>query len=257
MGWSRRPNVGWASAARPTYGIEDWSTRWTGATFGIMYIPAAFASEDVADILAFVARYPLAAVVPSTPGAGLYATHLPLLSESSESSTTVLMGHMARANPHWRELGDAGCDAIAIFTGPDAYVTPNWYASKQEHGRVVPTWNYAVVHAQGRLRVCPDQSGLRRHLEALTAHHEAGRPSPWGLGDTPDGFVEQQMQAIVAVEFTVARWEGKWKMSQNRSASDIHGVIHGLAGETSAESRAVGALVAERCPAGKRTGGRE
>ena len=218
-----------------------------------MYIPAAFASQDVADILAFVAQHPLAAIVTATPGTGLYATHLPLLREIGESSSTVLMGHLARANPHWRELGDEGCDAMAIFTGPDAYVTPNWYASKREHGRVVPTWNYAVVHAHGRLRVCPDQSGLRRHLEALTAAHEAARPSPWGLDDTPPGFVEQQMQAIVAVEFTVARWEGKWKMSQNRSAADIHGVVRGLAGESAPEARAVGDLVAERCPASKRT----
>lgn len=220
-----------------------------------MYIPAAFASEDVTDILAFVARHPLAALVTSTPGAGLYATHLPLLHEVADSSTSVLMGHMARANPHWRELGADGCDAIAIFTGPDAYVTPNWYASKREHGRVVPTWNYAVVHAYGRLRVCPDQSGLRRHLEALTMHHEAARPTPWTLGDTPPGFVEQQMQAIVAVELTVARWEGKWKMSQNRSAADIQGVVHGLLGEPQPEARAVAELVAERCPMSKRTVG--
>lgn len=158
-----------------------------------------------------------------------------------------LLGHVARANPHSRVTGES-VEAMVIFSGPDAYITPEWYATKREHGRVVPTWNYVAIHAYGTLRLHDDPQFLRPHLEALTRQHEVGRSSPWHVSDAPDEFVAQQMKAIVGVELRIERLEGKWKMSQNRSQADIDGVVAGLGESTSATDRMVAELVEQRRP---------
>ncbi|HEX5832058.1 MAG TPA: FMN-binding negative transcriptional regulator, partial [Gemmatimonadaceae bacterium] len=178
---------------------------------------------------------------------GLFATHLPFVLHRARGPFGTLEGHVARANPHHRQTLVAA-EALVIFQGPDAYVTPAWYATKSEHGRVVPTWNYVAVHAYGTPRFTSDRAFLRRHLEALTARHEAGRDHPWGIGDAPADYIDQLERAIVGVEIEITRLEGKWKMSQNRSDADIDGVVRGLAASTDAGDRAVAEIVAARRP---------
>ncbi len=145
-----------------------------------------------------------------------------------------LIGHLARANPQWRDLAD-GVAALAIFHGPHAYVSPSWYATKQETGKVVPTWNYVAVHAYGRLKVFDDPDRLYEVVGRLTEVHEADRAEPWSVTDAPAGFIRSQLKGIVGLELGVERLEGKWKLSQNRPVADREGVIAGL-GQRPAES---------------------
>jgi transcriptional regulator len=213
-----------------------------------MYIPKSFAEHDLPTLFAFLDAHPLATLVTNTAEDGLFATHLPLVLDRADGPAGKLLGHVARANPHSRFLAGGPIDALAIFTGPDAYITPEWYATKQETSRVVPTWNYIAVHAYGSLRLRDDADSLRAHLEALTRRHEGGRPNPWHVSDAPDEFVAQQMKAIVGIEFGITRLEGKWKMSQNRSDADIDGVVQGLGESASARDREVSEIVRQRRP---------
>ncbi|MBL0940889.1 MAG: FMN-binding negative transcriptional regulator [Gemmatimonadaceae bacterium] len=212
-----------------------------------MYIPNSFAERDTATLFDFIEAHPLGALVTSEPGSGLFATHLPLVLDRATGPWGTLLGHIARANPHSR-LGNSPVSALVIFTGPNAYITPTWYATKRESGRVVPTWNYAVVHAYGTLRLRDDAEFLRAHLEALTNQHESQRSSPWQLDDAPADYIAQQMKAIVGVEFTIERLEGKWKMSQNRSPADIDGVVHGLSESQVPQEQTVASIVRDRRP---------
>ena len=211
-----------------------------------MYIPSSNAEHRPDVMLDFIEAHPLGALV-TAGGEGLFATHLPLVVDRTRGAHGVLEGHVARANPHHR-LPHAAGEALVIFQGPDAYVTPAWYAAKAEHGRVVPTWNYVAVHAYGTLRFVEDRDFLRRHLEQLTARHEAGREHPWAVTDAPADYVAGLERAIVGVELTITRLEGKWKMSQNRPAADIDGVVRGLGESPRAGDRAVAAIVEARRP---------
>lgn len=213
-----------------------------------MYIPPSNAEARPDVLFDYMEAHPLAILVTAGGDVGLFATHLPLVVHRTRGAHGVLEGHVARANPHHRLGGDGPSDALVIFSGPDAYVTPSWYASKAEHGRVVPTWNYVAVHVHGTLRFTDDPAFLRRHLEELAARHEAGRPEPWAPSDAPAEFIAQQMKAIVGLELAITRVEGKWKMSQNRPAADIDGVIRGLSASPSATDREVAAIVAARRP---------
>ena len=216
-----------------------------------MYVPSSFAEHDLPTLHAFLEANPLAALVTASGPAGLFATHLPLVLDRDNGPLGTLVGHFARANPHSGFVAAGPTEALVIFAGPDAYITPDWYRTKQETGRVVPTWNYVAVHAYGTLRLRDDPRFLRKHLEALVSRHEADRARPWGVSDAPEDFIAQQMKAIVPVELTIARLEGKWKMSQNRSAADIDGVIQGLASSTDSGDHAVADIVAERRPRAK------
>jgi len=211
-----------------------------------VYVPSSNAEHDVGTMLDFVAAHPFGALVTQSAD-GLVATHIPFVVDRARGPFGALEGHVARANPHHRVAAEG--EALVIFTGPDAYVTPAWYPSKAEHGRVVPTWNYVAVHAYGTLRFTDDRAFLERHLAELTGRHEAGRAAPWSVTDAPADYVAALTRAIVGVELVVTRLEGKWKMSQNRPDADIDGVVHGLAGSDSARDRAVAAIVAERRPA--------
>jgi transcriptional regulator len=211
-----------------------------------MYIPASNAERSPAVLHDYIEAHPFATLVTASTE-GLFATHLPLVLDRSRGAHGTLEGHVARANPHHR-IADVAVEALAIFTGPDAYVTPAWYATKREHGRVVPTWNYVAVHAHATLRFHHDPAWLRRHLEALTARHETGRAEPWAITDAPAEYVERLVGGIVGVELAITRLEGKWKMSQNRPDADIDGVITGLSASPSAADRAVAEIVAERRP---------
>jgi transcriptional regulator len=193
-----------------------------------MYNPAAFRETDPAVLGAAIGAFPLATLV-TTGARGLDATHLPMLYRDG-----VLRGHVARANPQWQEY-TAGTEALAIFTGPQHYITPNWYPSKREHGRVVPTWNYVAVHARGTLTFHEDPEWLRSFVTALTDEHERTSAAPWKVSDAPAEFVEGQLRAIVGVEMTIVSLEGKWKLSQNRPDADIDGVIEGLGKDPMAE----------------------
>lgn len=211
-----------------------------------VYIPSSNAEHRPEVLLDFIASHPFGALVTAS-AEGLFATHLPLVLDRTRGPLGMLEGHLARANPHHRRtpLTD---EAMVIFTGPDAYITPAWYAAKAEHGRVVPTWNYVAVHVYGGLRIVEDDDFLRRHLEQLTDVHEAGREQPWAIGDAPAEYTGKLQRAIVGVELTITRIEGKWKMSQNRSSADIEGVIGGLAASPHERERSVAAIVAERNP---------
>jgi transcriptional regulator len=217
-----------------------------------MYNPSSFAEDDLPTLHAFVEAHPLAALVTAVGGApGLFGTHLPLLLDRGAGQFGRLVGHIARANPHARQLATGSSETLVIFTGPDAYITPSWYATKAETGRVVPTWNYVAVHAYGRATLRSDVEFLRPHLEALTRQHEPSRAGTWQVSDAPDDYIAQQMRAIVGVEITIERLEGKWKMSQNRSGADIDGVVNGLSASTTPEDITVAGLVAERRPQSK------
>lgn len=191
-----------------------------------MYLPRHF-EEDRIEVAAELLRdHPFATLV-SLAGDGLIATHLPLLWDPTPAPFGTLTGHFARPNPHGRETRPE-VESLAIFHGPHAYVSPSWYASKREHGKVVPTWNYAVVHAHGRPRFIDDREWLRGFVTALTNRHESGRPDPWQVTDAPADYVESMLGAIVGLEIPITRLVGKWKMSQNRPAQDRGGVVDGL-----------------------------
>ncbi len=192
----------------------------------MMYNPGHFRQEDPHELEELMKRHPLATLV-TVSSKGICASHVPLLYVSTGAGPGVLRGHMAKANPQWSEA-TPGMRALAIFQGPDHYITPNWYRSTTEHGKVVPTWNYAVVHAQGPLQAIQDREWLKQNVTDLTALHEAGFPNPWKIDSAPDGFIDQMLTAIVGIEMAIESLEGKWKASQNRPEADRAGVIAGL-----------------------------
>lgn len=191
-----------------------------------MYVPPAFAERDLALLQQTIQQARVAQLV--THGdAGLDATPLPLLLDADEGPNGTLYGHIARANTLWQTA--SGATALAIFMGPDAYVSPSWYPGKQRDGKVVPTWNYVTVHAHGPLEFFDDPDRLLAVVTRLTQRHEAARPAPWAVADAPADFIAANLRRIVGVRLPVARLEGKRKMSQNRSAEDQAGVAAGLA----------------------------
>jgi transcriptional regulator len=189
-----------------------------------MYQPDHFRVEDVAQMHALMRARPFATLV-SGNAAGLYASHLPTVLKE-EDRLGVIECHFARPNPHWKEL--AAGEALMIFQGPQGYVTPNWYPSKAEHGKAVPTWNYAAVHAYGRPEAIEDKTWLLRHVTALTAQQERDGTSPWTPSDAPGSYIEAMLRGIVGCSFAITRLEGKCKMSQNREPRDQAGVVQGL-----------------------------
>lgn len=205
-----------------------------------MYQPPHFRDDTRTAQHGLIRTYPLGLLI--TGGAdGLIANLIPFLLDETGAHGT-LRAHLARANPQWQALAEAQ-DCLVVFQGPQGYVTPAWYASKREHGRVVPTWNYATVHVWGRARVIEDADWLRRQIVDLTALREAPRAAPWAVDDAPAPFVAAQMRAIVGIEIPIARIEGKWKMSQNRPEADRAGVIAGMRADGEA---ALAEIVAER-----------
>lgn len=211
-----------------------------------MYIPSSNAENDPEVMWDFIEAHSLGALV-TTGADGLFATHLPLLVDRTRGPHGTLQGHIARANPHHR-MADSESEALVIFTGPDAYITPAWYPAKAEHGKVVPTWNYVAVHAHGTLRFIEDPAFLHAHLQALTTRHETGRNQEWSMSDAPAEFISGLERAIVGVEITITRLEGKWKMSQNRSPADIDGVVRGLADSGDEVQQRVADIVEARRP---------
>ena len=205
-----------------------------------MYVPSAFRMDDLPDLHAAIRAARLATLVTSTAD-GLMATPLPLLLSPEEGPMGTLYGHLARANPQWSTLPLH--EALVIFPGPDAYVSPSWYATKQEHGRVVPTWNYVAVHAHGTPGFFEDEARLLDVVERLTDHHEAPRAEPWSVSDAPARYVQGQLRGIVGLRLPIARLTGKRKMSQNRSAEDRAGVAEALSTSDLPSDRDAAALI--------------
>ncbi|MCH1868056.1 FMN-binding negative transcriptional regulator [Nocardioides sp. CFH 31398] len=200
-----------------------------------MYVPPSNAMTDDDAARELVRAVGAAELVTGGQDGHPLATLLPVV-----WSGGTVTAHLARANPHWRAIAD-GQPALLVVRGPQAYVSPSWYATKTDHGRVVPTWNYSAVHLTGRARVVEDAAWLRAHVESLTRLHEDRRPAPWTVDDAPAAYVTGQLRGIVGVEVTVERVEGKDKLSQNRSEADRAGVVAGLLGERTGEAAAVAA----------------
>jgi transcriptional regulator len=194
-----------------------------------MYNPTQFREADVPTIHAAIRAAGLATLVTTSPD-GLLATPLPLLLDPEPAPYGALLGHVARANPQWQRSAP-DVDGLAMFQGPDAYITPSWYETKRATGKVVPTWNYVAVHAYGRVEFIEDAEWLLGLVTRLTQRHEGERAAPWAVSDAPPDFVRSQLKGIVGVRMTIARLEGKWKMSQNRVAEDRAGVVAGLRAE--------------------------
>lgn len=191
-----------------------------------MYIPPAFAETRLEILHAAIRGTGLATLVTLGPD-GLAATPLPLMLDPAEGPNGTLYGHLARANPQWRNP-DPATEALALFSGPDAYVSPGWYATKAETGKVVPTWNYVTVHAYGPVAFFEDATALLEVVTRLTDLHEAPRPAPWAVNDAPPDFVRAQLKGIVGFRMPITRLQGKWKMSQNRNEADRTGAANGL-----------------------------
>jgi transcriptional regulator len=213
-----------------------------------VYIPPHFNEERVDVLHQLIREHGLATLV--TYGAsGLIASHVPLVLVPDTSDPAAapaapygtLRGHLSRANQQWRDYSP-DVPALAIFAGPQHYITPSWYPAKTEHGKVVPTWNYIVVHAYGRLETYDDRESLLANVQALTTHHEASRPEPWKVSDAPASYIDSQLKGIIGISLRIDRLEGKWKISQNRSAADqasVAAALHEAGTDTSIAMAAV------------------
>lgn len=210
-----------------------------------MYIPRHF-DEPRLDVLHQLIRAQPLATLVTFSATGLNANHIPLHLSAETSSLGTLRGHVARSNPVWSDYAK-DVEVLAVFQGPDAYITPSWYPTKAETGKAVPTWNYAVAHAYGALRIIDDAAWLRTHLEALTAHNEAAFPEQWRLSDAPHDYTEKLIAAVVGIEIQISRLNGKWKLSQNQPPQNRAGVIQGLNNKGELE---MARLVAGNCPNG-------
>ncbi len=192
-----------------------------------MYLPTHFKHDQLDDLVELIQQYPLATVVMTAADGTLEVNHLPLEYEMQQGGFGVLRGHIAKANPMF-EILNQSAHVYVIFQAEDAYISPNWYEGKQEHHRVVPTWNYRVVHVKGEILKLDDDKYLRGVLARLTRMHEANQPMPWKMGDAPNEFIAEQLGKIVAIEIDIQSMIGKFKVSQNRSAVDVMNVAKAL-----------------------------
>lgn len=211
-----------------------------------MYTPRAFALDDLPDIQQLIQHTRLAQVV-TFGEQGLQASHLPLLLNPDEGPYGTLYGHLAKANPQWRDLRN-GSDALVIFAGADAYISPAFYPAKAEHGKVVPTWNYIAVHAYGKAEVFTDAERLLTLVSALTERHETGRAQPWAVSDAPADYIDGMLKAIVGFALPIERVIGKRKLSQNRSAADMAGVREGLAASPDVRDQTLARCIPQGVP---------
>jgi transcriptional regulator len=208
-----------------------------------MYIPRANEENRIPVLHGLMEAQPFASHIPMG-SSGLFASHIPIVLHRDSGAFGLLRGHLSRANRQWQEFSPS-VQALAIFSGPQHYITPSWYAEKAETGKVVPTWNYAVVHAYGHLKLIEDPAWLMDHLATLTNAHEAAFPTPWQVSDAPADYIESLAKGIVGLELSIERLEGKWKLSQNRSQQDRLGVVDGLDRLDTPASHAMKILVDE------------
>jgi transcriptional regulator len=206
-----------------------------------MYLPKHHEESDLAVLHALIKAHPLGAWVIQSEGE-LLVNHIPLLIDATRGKYGTLVGHVARANAAWKTLSTTS-NSIVVFQGAESYISPSWYPGKHEHGKVVPTWNYAVVHAHGIPRATEDPNWLLTHLTQMTNERESKQALPWKVSDAPQDFIDQLMQAIVGIEIPIDKLVGKWKVHQHRSDAEKLGVVAGLQGRGDSQSEAMAALV--------------
>ncbi len=206
-----------------------------------MHKPQAFQENEIAALHADIEKIAFGTLVTLT-GKEIIASHVPMILERRSGSKGVLRGHIAKANGQWRG-SDPDSPALAIFNGPGAYISPAWYPSKAEHGKVVPTWNYVAVQAHGSINWTDDPAQLWAIVSGLTDLHEAGRPDPWQVADAPPAFIEAQLKGIIGFEIEIDRLEGVKKLSQNRTAADRTGVERGLAESTDSQAQIIARMM--------------
>lgn len=195
-----------------------------------MYCPSYFQEDRPAELISLIELFPLATIVCNGP-AGLVADHIPLMYKGDPNSSGRLVGHVARSNPLWQHPEDQ--ELLVVFQGPSTYISPNWYATKPEAGKVVPTWNYAVVHAHCSLKAIHDPAQVLKIITALTDQHEASQIHPWRVADAPSDFTDTLVSKIVGIELRIQRLQGKWKVSQNQPVQNQQSVMQGLLAEGS------------------------
>lgn len=200
-----------------------------------MYQPPHFREDRLEVQHALIRTHPLGLLISAGPE-GIVANPLPFLLDPARSTLGTLRAHLARANPQWRTL--SGQSVLVVFQGVDTYVTPSWYETKRQTGKVVPTWNYAIVQAHCRVRIIDEQGWLAEQTQDLTERHEGHRAKPWSVDDAPKAFIDAQLKGIVGLEIEIAEIDGKWKVSQNRPAADRAGVMQGLRDEADTEQKA-------------------
>lgn len=206
-----------------------------------MYVPAHFEESKIEMLHDLIVAHPLATLVTMTSN-GINANHIPLHLVKDKGQYGTLQGHVARANPVWSDLVN-NIEALVIFQGPSSYITPSWYPTKQEHGKVVPTWNYVTVHAYGALRVIDDPVWVKTQLESLTVQQEASFDRPWAVSDAPVEFTAKMIGAIVGIEILITKLIGKWKVSQNQPTLNQAGVVQGLDSLGRSEATELAAIV--------------
>ena len=206
-----------------------------------MYIPKYHAFTDESALHTHIANHPLGTWVCLTDGS-LVANHIPLLLDRAHGDHGRLIGHVSRANPVWRQLS-GGAPSVVTFMGPQAYITPGWYPGKSEHGKVVPTWNYVTVHVHGTARAVEDANWVQDMLTRLTDAQESTHPAPWKVTDAPSDYVQRMLRAIVGIEITIERLEGRLKVSQDEDTADRHGTVQGLQQLPDTQAQAMAALV--------------
>jgi transcriptional regulator len=206
-----------------------------------MYQPIQFVEDNLTTLHALIRAHPLGLLI-SADADDLQANPVPFLIDTTASTHGILRAHLARANPQWQHLQN-GARALVVFQGTDAYVTPSWYETKKEHGKVVPTWNYVSVQVRGTVKIMDDPAWLHSQLTALTVQHESGRPDVWSIDDAPASYIEMQKRAIIGIEMEIMEIAGKWKVSQNRALPDRAGVATGLGQDGNHE---MAALVAKK-----------
>lgn len=209
-----------------------------------MYMPAHFAETDLGRLHDAIEQISLGALVVSGEN-GLQADHVPFMLDRAAGERGVLLAHVARSNDLWRQASAQALDCLVVFQGPSAYISPNWYPTKQLTHEVVPTYNYVMVHAHGRIVVHDDPRWLRALVSRLTRHFEATQERPWKMGDAPAAYLDTMLANIVGLEIVIDRIEGKWKMSQNRNVADRAGVVRGLTAQGGDASVAVAGWVAK------------
>jgi transcriptional regulator len=211
-----------------------------------MYLPKYHEETRIEVLHELMRSHPLGCIV-TLGKEGLVANHIPFLLDPADGEFGTLKGHVARANPLWQDFS-SNVESLVIFQGPQAYVSPNWHPSKHEHGKVVPTWNYAVVHIHGIPRAIDNPQWLLQQISELSDTHEASQKLPWKVADAPKDFTERLLDMIVGIEIPISKLAGKWKVSQNRTQSDRLGIAAGLASRNDDESRAMSALIMQAMP---------
>lgn len=206
-----------------------------------MYCPRHFEETDPSILHSLISSHPLGTWVMQTDGQ-LLVNHVPFLLDPQRGEHGTLVGHVARANPVWQSAAGKS-PAVVVFQGPHTYISPSWYPGKHEHGNVVPTWNYAVVHAHGQALAMHDKDWLRAHVSQLTDTHEAGEAIPWQVSDASDSFIDKMLGGIVGIEIPIQSLEGKWKVSQNKAMPDRAGTVAGLAARTQPASQEMAKMV--------------